>query len=419
MFTYLRSPFDTSHELLSTVEEYEIEYIPDKPVNLLKYAETQSTFRYTDEMIEGKQNRLEDESHSLSKNELQIIAVRRSLNDLAFEDINGIFITDNSVVLKSRWALESEFAEGSGTQLNIMSLDEAAEFLGLFMRYRDDFRIFPDEMDGGSVKYDFTIWCWSLPSIIVPHLVGVDGLGSRLHQLVIGIDNLGYQYYSGSDNPSNIKIKYHFNHMISLITGVFDSLAIHTRDMYELDIEKKQTTIRTGEELFSQLREINEDLWRFIEKNHHFVELIYVLRPLIIHRDGVMGGIQGSIENNSSWTSHYVGLDDMIDDDRSEFEKFYRQLNDELLEYDPLTKWGLICNDDTMERLPEKHQLVEPYQFVKTALRTLVEFVDEYLNILGYENHLNRQVEDANTEPMALYTYQRDNIEEYMMSPLM
>lgn len=72
-----------------------------------------------------------------------------------------------------------------------------------------------------------------------------------------------------------------------------------------------------------------------------------------------------------------------------------------------------------MERLPEKHQLIEPYQFIKTALRTLMEFVDEYLNILGYENRLNRQIEETDTEPTALHIYQRDNIQKHMMSPLM
>jgi len=117
----------------------EIEVISNEPVDLLTYADTQSTFRYTDEMIEEKQKRLEDGGHVLSKNELQIVAVCRSLKELPFESSNGIYVTEKDAILRSRLALESEFAEGSETQLNIMSLDEAAEFLGLFMRYRDEF----------------------------------------------------------------------------------------------------------------------------------------------------------------------------------------------------------------------------------------------------------------------------------------
>ena len=72
-----------------------------------------------------------------------------------------------------------------------------------------------------------------------------------------------------------------------------------------------------------------------------------------------------------------------------------------------------------MEQLPEEHQLIEPYQFIKTSLQTLTEFVDIYLDILGYENRPNRQVEETDTEPTALYIDQRENIQEYMMSPLM
>lgn len=418
-FSYLRSPFDTPHELLSTVEEYEFKRVSDQPVDLLAYADTQSAFRYTKEMIEAKQNRLENDGYSLSEDELQVVAVCRSFNDLPLEDSNGILITDNDTILKNRLAVESEFSGESKTQLNIISLDEAKELLGLFMRYHDDFRIYPDEMNGGSIKYEFTTWCWSLSNILVPHLEGIDGLVNRLHQLIIGIDELGFQYYSGSDNSSNMKTEYHFGHVISLITGIFDSLVIHTRDMYDLDIEKKQTSIRTGEKLFGQLRDIDKDIWDFTHNNHHFVELIYVLRPLVIHRDGVMGGTQGGIEDNSTWTSHYVGLNDLADEDRDEFEKYYQHLDDELLDYDPLTRWGLICYDDTMDRLPEEHQLIEPYQFVKTALRTLLEFIDNYLDILGYENSLNRQVEETDTAPTAQHIYHRNYIQRYMMSPLM
>ena len=418
-FTFLRSPFDTSYELLSTVEEYEIESIPDEVVNLITYANTQSVFRYTDETIERKQNRLENDGYSLSENELRVVAVCRSLNDSLFNDSSSLFITENDTILKARLALESEFDDGNEVQLNIMSLEEAAEFLGLFMRYRDKFVFYPEEMNGGSMQYDFTAWCWTLSSIIVPHMGGIDGLGARLENLIIGVDELGYQYYMGCDNSTNMKMRYHFDHIVSLITGVFDSLAIHTRDEYDLDIENKRTTIRTGDDLFGKIREIDEELWHYIEENHHFVELIYALRPLIIHRDGVMGNVQEIVVDGSSWSSLYIALNDMEEEYRDEFETYYRHLDDELLDYDPLTKWGLICADDTMERLPEKHQLIEPYQFIKTALRTLLEFVDGYLEMLGCENNLNGEINETDTNPTALYIHQRDNVKRYMMSPLM
>lgn len=60
-------------------------------------------------------------------------------------------------------------------------------------------------MNGGSMEYDLTVWCWTLPSIIIPYMDGIKGLGERLENLIIGIDELGYQYYSGSDNSTNMK----------------------------------------------------------------------------------------------------------------------------------------------------------------------------------------------------------------------
>jgi hypothetical protein len=45
---------------------------------------------------------------------------------------------------------------------------------------------------------------------------------------------MGFQYYQGVDNDTMDNTLYHFNYFVSLITGIFDSLAIRTKNQYNL-----------------------------------------------------------------------------------------------------------------------------------------------------------------------------------------
>ena len=378
------------------------------------------SFLYTDEKLETIQNRLLEIDVSLTKDELRVVAVRASLNENRFDGDRDILLTENRNILKNRRALESEVVDYRDVRLNIMSLEEAAEFLGLFMRYRDEYRYFPKtEKDiGYSEGFELTHWCWCLSDLIVSHTTNIDGISTRLENLIVGLDELGYQYYRGTGNHTNIYTRYHFDHCVSLITGIFDSLALHTRDKYGIELRDDKTNIRTGEPLFKELRKKNEKLWEYIESNHPFVELIYVIRPLVIHKEGVMlrgpGYRYSEGDQYKNWESHVINMGELREKPRTDFSKYYEQLDDELLNYDPITKWGLICTNDTANRLPETTQDIEPYQFMKTAIRRLIKYTDKYLKILGEENRqemLSNQYPDRYTHLM--------NIKQYMMTPLL
>jgi hypothetical protein len=417
-FEFLRTPDNTSHDPLDNIEQYRIEKNPDKKGDSLLWGSSWSAFQYTDTKLTAIQDRLSERDVHLSTDDLQITAVRCTLNSRAFEEDNGILLTENEQILSNRRTLEHEFGGINDVKLNIMTTDEAAEFLGLFLRYRNDFTYYPDYSKSISISLDRSGWNWALTDLSIAHSGGIDGLNTRIENLVTGLDELGFQYYMGTGNHTNNYTIYHFNYCISLITGVFDSLALHTRDKFEFELEDKKTTIRTGEPLFKKVRGVDDDLWSFIESNHPFVEMIYAIRPHVIHKDDIMMRGPGfkcrNMEGQRYWNSHILKLNDMEEKYLTDFYKYYRQMNDKLLGFDPMTKWGFICVENTMEHLPENDQFIEPYQFIKTASQELFDYVDMYLSTLGTDDRLQMLSKEHPDRYDDLIRFQN-----HMMSPIL
>ena len=418
LFTFLRTTGSATDELLSNIEQYRIEKNEDQHSDSLYYPNSWASFRYTDEKLESIQDRLSNLGIDIMKKRLRPIAVRSRLDPDSSEENGGIFITENKDILRSRRALESEFTISNENNLNIMSIEEASEFIGLYMRFRREYVMYPQFNPKFSVNLDVSYWNWSLADLAVPHLGKVDGLGTRLENLITGLDELGYQYYMGTGNHTNNYTTYHFNYCISLITGMFDALALFTRDMYSVNLDDRRTTIRTGEPLFKKLRSHNENLWHYIHSNHPFVELIYTIRPQVVHKDGVLmrgpGYSYRKGDDYSYWNSHIIKLDDMAEKYQTRFRKYYKQMDDELLKYDPLTKWGLICtSDETLEMIPTYDQFIEPYQFIKSAIEELMEYVDGFLKLVGNENRLQMLSEEQPDRYDELMEFK-----QHMMAPL-
>lgn len=422
--SFLRTPTTTTADILSSIEEYCIEEEPDQLGDSLTWPGHWSAFLYTDDNLERRQRNLAALGIQLSLEELRMVGVRATLNSGIRDGKIGLFLTANDNILSNRRAIESEFGDMHGINLNIFSPSETGEFIGLSMRHKEDFIYYPEYDSTPSYGFGLTNWCWSLRDLRIPHIGGDDeyitALRNRVENLILGLDEIGYQYYKGTGNHTNIKTRYHFDHLISLYTGILDSVALHIRDKFEIDLPDKDVSIRTGEPLFRQVREENEHLWAHIEKNHRFVELIYVIRPLIIHREGVMSSGPGfeyrEGDGYRSWESHMIDLSKLDGKYRENFSKYYRFLDDELLQFDPLTKWGLFTDADELnqEELAETVQILEPYQFVKKSADELLRFVDGCMELLGYENRLDMLSEEYETRFAEL-----KSVEQFMLSPLL
>lgn len=76
-----------------------------------------------------------------------------------------------------------------------------------------------------------------------------------------------------------------------------------------------------------------------------FINLIYVLRPLVVHR----GGYQDSLleDADQGWTAGVIPLDRFNEADRDAFKRYYREMDDEPLPFEPLTERGLYQADWT------------------------------------------------------------------------
>jgi len=78
---------------------------------------------------------------------------------LNHRDEGHLFITNRTVLLTNRRWFEAHFPGG---QLNIMSLGEAVEYLGLYIRYREQFYASPNLTVG------MFGWYWHLFRALVP-----------------------------------------------------------------------------------------------------------------------------------------------------------------------------------------------------------------------------------------------------------
>jgi len=117
-----------------------------------------------------------------------------------------------------------------------------------------------------------------------------------------------------------------------------------------------------------------------------YINLIYVLRPLVVHR----GGYQDSLleDADQGWTAGVIPLDRFNEADRDAFERYYREIDDDPLPYDPLTEWGLYQSDWA------DAGYIEPYHFMKAAVKTLIQFANAYLQLLGYPDFIEQRRED-------------------------
>jgi hypothetical protein len=240
-------------------------------------------------------------------------------------------------------------------------------------------------------------WYWHLFRSLVPRYhVEADadddylrGFSIRFQNLLIAVDEIGYQYFQEPDNRTQLNVQYHFDNAISLITGVFDTLALKTAEKYAIDDIRKEfisLSNNRGRDFLDEVREANTDLRDHIADHMAYINLIYVLRPLVVHR----GGYQDSLleDADQGWTAGVIPLDRFNEADRDAFERYYREIDDDPLPYDPLTEWGLYQTDWA------DAGYIEPYHFMKAAVKTLIQFANTYLQLLGYPDFIEQRRDD-------------------------
>ena len=342
-----------------------------------KYADIHA--QYFGQEILNKQELTKEEVETI-----QLIFIQDALNHFKG---NNLLVSENSLLLSHRIEFQRKL---STTPLNVVSMEEAAEFIDLSFKYNSQFII------SKRLTTSKNLWYWYSFRLKVPHynvdiskvnktklfeLLNnsmMDGFSQRVCFLLMCIDEMGFQYYSGRNNATMDDMTYHFNYFILLMTGIFDSLALQTMDTYQLTFKDSDNPSRislnckTGKDFLRALRAKNRPLREHIQNNNDLIQAPYLLRELIVHREG----LRATTFDNNGWRANLISV-------HQDFVECLKRLGDTNRNYKQTTDFGIHSGS-----------FLSPYIFSKKIAILLFAFCDKYLQLLDYPNFIEQQPND-------------------------
>lgn len=392
-FRFSRTPEDTTNDLIA-----------DLDINT-----------FLENYSEGEHSDWDE--FDLTTKEKEILSVLRDLNK---KRDTWVLFTERDYIVNNRTNLERSVriprVTSFGGRLNILNTTELAEIMGLYLRNNDKFCW----AAGDDIEYShFAMWYQYLFMNCIPHFnyskrgfsasphiyVGDDephlaGFKSRMAQLLLGLDLLGFEYYKGMDARTNFLTEYHFDHCISLITGIFDTLALHANHSFNIGYDEDDISLNTmGNNSFlnDEIKSECRDLWEYIHPDYApFINLIHLIRNEVVHGPGVISRSHGGEgyfnERDTYFQSFSVTLDRLNDKNVQKLDRYYQELDDSPLENDPLTLWGISPPESTSLNPDDRETpvTIEPFRFLKKAVSRTIEFSDGYYKILGNEGYEER-----------------------------
>jgi len=392
MFDLLRSPFDTRYDILRRVAEFKAHY--DENGNLASIitsrekSETTVYSLYRTKDIESTAAKVY-EKESLTEDEIGSVLLVFIQTELHQSDESDLMVTTNDIIIKNRFWFESHF---SCLPVNIATLDEALEFMDLFAKFRGTYYVGSNSLynKGGWYLLSFKTKVptfqlpWSSVVLGLPLKNGLEmlqGFSNRFTDLLRAVDEIGFQYYLGVGNDTLDAMVYHLNYFITLVTGIFDSLAKLSVIRYDLKINnvdfEKQTgltkvtlrkPIKRKFPFLEQLTTKNQELSEFIASEQNFVELIYQLRDKILHRERLPQSTFQNHSNEGRWKANFVEIPVEVAASISQFDRKH--------EHEFVTEWGVYG-------LATK-TFIEPFHFVKASARKLTDFCNNYFELLQF-----------------------------------
>jgi hypothetical protein len=280
---------------------------------------------------------------------------------------SNIFITDNDLLLRNRLWFESHFP---GIRLNIITLEEASSILDLFFKNNGEYLVQGNHLVS---KGD---WYWISFRFKIPHFKAgdkiIEALTTRFIYILMAYDEIGKQYFSGVNTDTMDNTLYHFNYLITLITGIFDNLALKSDKSLNIQ-ESPQMGItlspNRGKRFLIKIRERNPYIHQHIVSYTDFINLIYSFRELIIHREGLAKTAFHFNGNGEKWKLNLIKI-------HKNTEILIYNLGDSPQRYNPFSKWGLVSTNGDC--------YLEPFHFSKEIVTILIKFVDKYLELLDY-----------------------------------
>ncbi|MCL2643304.1 MAG: hypothetical protein FWD52_07325 [Candidatus Bathyarchaeota archaeon] len=398
-FEFIRTPFSFTPPLESLQKVPELKYVTtdDGWINelLLKTntydARISFDYRLEDVLRTAQKIFEHTEITEQQLERLLIVLIQTTFSRHNNETVH-ILVTNDHNLLKKRTCFEVHLHEDS---LNIMTVEDTSIFLDLFLKYQKKYRI--------SAHYGLNKWHWYLLSarLKLPHYnnVGdpmIDALFQRVTFVLMSIDEIGFQFYMGTNKDTMANMSYHFNYLISLLTGIFDNLALKTNTQLEInchDLRKVCINNNNGKEFLKAVREKNPIIRNHICKYMKFINLIYEFRELVVHREGLE---MIHFENpNAHWQTSFITV-------TSDVRTRLNDLRDRTSKFDPFTEWGFYqLHGDP---------LLEPYRFALMATRQLLDFVDTYLKLLGFQSFIESAKKENNEFTNTLLRFEKGHL---------
>ena len=196
----------------------------------------------------------------------------------------------------------------------------------------------------------------------------LDAMADRFRFALMALDQIATQYYAGPDNDTLEWTLYHFNHLIALITGIFDNLALKTNNYLKIDftnLPKVSLSNEAGEDFLKEIRTRDSRLRGHISDYMNLIMLAYSFREAVLHREGLDKTTFEYRGADVKWRANMIPLD----------QNQLRRLK-ECSRWGTESQWGLFA------------KWCEPFQFSQTYLATLGKFADGYLELLGEKPYM-------------------------------
>jgi len=379
LLDFIRSPENVESKDLQQIVGIEKKYNPDGSLHSIEIARGESVakhaFFYRKEVIEriGQVLYKKEKLNADENRKIELVFIQAVLNR---DNGLNILVTSDAFLLKNRLWFEAHFPGGA---INIMTIDEAAEIVDLFLKSRGRY----------CISCNYTVnkgyWYWLSFRTKVP-FYHVDSKAVPFEQTILetfaqrfvflleSVDEIGFQYYSGVSNDTMDSMIYHFNYFISLVTGIFDSLAIRTFNQYKLVFKgsniRSRISLRkdVGRHFLRAVREENLALRKHINDYIYFVNVIYLLRERVLHREGLRQACFEYRGEDEQWKANLIKIPRTI-------IAYLKRCGDLREVNEPWTEFGVYGRD-----------FLEPFRFTKSSALLLSEFCNKYLQLLGFGN---------------------------------
>jgi hypothetical protein len=293
---------------------------------------------------------------------------------------NSILLTENKELLGKRVHLKRSYPH-----ITVVGSRECMEIMELYAKKMDKCFLSPTRPVSRSTWY----FVQSRSAFSYFHFPNSqDAAATRFMCLLKALDYMGILFYSAVNSNTLEDTTYHFNYFVILVSGVFDTLAILTKNHLKISFDHDNIPSRislsndSGKDFLSAIKEVNIELWNHIIAHRIYIELVYAFRDQLIHRDTIPTvalNYSGGMERRDLAIMDVQGEVVMRLKECKGFENDLRNA--------PMTNWGVYSGFGSVGSNP-KSLWISPYVFAKAATKNLITFTNEYMRRLGFTDSL-------------------------------